>query len=251
MVRVVGPRDEIAQRRLAGLKSVLDDSDLEVEELPADALATADTEQRKELLSRHQAAAVLVDDDPTKMAKEFADLGTGPVDYAPAVVFASERALSERLVATSGTLGRIGAIQGASGVAPDSTTAQVYAQALPALYPGEKPSLDGLRGYVSGLALGEGVEDGIEPDQIQARLQSPPLFADALASPWRSDSPATGSQLFSVFKGTFLPPTLIPSSAGGDTYNGTFFVDGDWSRLTQEPLGPELSKPPEPIDGPS
>ena len=184
------------------------------------------------------------------MAKDFADLGTGPVDYSPAVVFASERALSERLVATSGTLGRIGAIQGAVGVAPDSTTAQVYAQALPALYPGEKPSLDGLRGYVTGLALTEGVADGIEPEQMAARLETPPLFADALASPWRTDAPATGSQQFSVFKGTFLPSNLIPTSvAGGQSYNGTFFVDGDWSRLTQEPLGPDLSKPPEPIDG--
>jgi hypothetical protein len=61
-------------------------------------------------------------------------------------------------------------------------------------------------------------------------------------TPWRADAPAAGNQRFAVVKGTFLPPTLVPASSGGETYAGTWFADGAWSRVS-DPVGPPLDHP--------
>ena len=43
---------------------------------------------------------------------------------------------------------------------------------------------------------------------------------------------------------TFQASTLIPPSAGGEAYAGTFFPDGAWNRLSSQLYGPPLSRPP-------
>jgi uncharacterized protein DUF4395 len=85
----------------------------------------------------------------------------------------------------------------------------------------ELPTLDGLRGYNAGLALAEAVRDGTDHGRIAEDLLAPAPFSDALMTPWRADAPAAGNQRFSFIRGNFLPPTLIPTSAGGESFNGT------------------------------
>ncbi|UJA21055.1 ABC transporter substrate-binding protein [Thermoleophilia bacterium SCSIO 60948] len=236
-VRALDPGDATAASRLAGLEDGLEGS-LRVERV--DPGAIEDPERARELLDPAASAALLVDGDPGRIAQSLSDAAGTERYLQAAPVLASSRIFSERFVADAGTLGRLGAIQGAVEVTPSAGDALSYAEATPALFPGEAPTLDGLRGYLAGVALDESTDDGVEPEQIEAALDRPAPFADALLSPWRSDAPGAGSQRFSVLKGTFLPPTLIPASRGGDTYNGSFFTDGTWTTVSAESLGPPL-----------
>jgi hypothetical protein len=155
--------------------------------------------------------------------------------------------LSERFVERTGAVGRIGAVQGPAEVSPNSQTSISYVQTVPAVFPGEQPSLDGLRGYLAGLALSEGVKSGTGAAQIAGRLVEVAPFSDALLTPWRADAPAAGSQLFNIIRGTFLPSTLVPQSAGGDSFNGIYFPDGSWTGITTKPLGTSFQQPVPPV----
>jgi ABC-type branched-subunit amino acid transport system substrate-binding protein len=242
VVRIVRPTDDAGRRRLAGLRAALSGTSMRTEEIPADSLERG-TADLGVTLDRHSAAAIVIDGDPDRLTRSFAALGQGPLSFAPAVLIAPSPLLSERLLEASGALGRTQAIQGASEISPDSATAQSYARAVPAVYPGEAPTLDGLRGYVAGLALAQGVSDGTGAGEIAHTLRQPAPFTDALLAPWRSDLPAAGNQRFNLIDANFLPPTLIPSQVGGESFNGTFFVDGSWTRLSSQPLGPPLQQP--------
>jgi hypothetical protein len=55
--------------------------------------------------------------------------------------------------------------------------------------------------------------------------------------------PDAGNQRFNLIDANFLPPTLIPAQVGGEGFDGTFFTDGSWTRLSSEPLGPPLQQP--------
>jgi ABC-type branched-subunit amino acid transport system substrate-binding protein len=242
IVRAVRTGTPANARLLSGLRAGLAETDLHFEELPHRAI-TSGPEPLAEALDSAKSAAVVVDGDPERLASNLRDLGSDRLDFATAPVIADSSVFSEDLVRRSGAIGRIGALQGATEVAPDSTIAETYARAVPALYPGELPSLDGLRGYVAGLALSEGLADGIEPDRVTARLLRPAPFADALLAPWRSDAPFAGSSRFEFLKASFLPPTLIPASAGGESQTGSYFTDGTWARVNGDPLGPPFEQP--------
>jgi putative copper export protein/methionine-rich copper-binding protein CopC/ABC-type branched-subunit amino acid transport system substrate-binding protein len=241
VVKVVRFHDLEANRRLAGLRVGLRHSGLTVKTIAPSALAAGPGTLRS-TIDQRSAAAILIDGtDPEKVAGELAGLGTTNLGFAPAAVLASDRLMSERLVTDSGAIGMIGALQGPSVASPDSATSLAYSRAVPALYPGEQASLDGLRGYLAGLALEEGVSGGTDPAQIAAALREPAPFTDALLAPWRSDAPAEGSPRFTVLAGNFLPSTLIPVSKGGESYSGSYFEDGSWRVASSQPLGPPLN----------
>ncbi|MDX6646127.1 MAG: copper transport protein [Miltoncostaeaceae bacterium] len=246
LVRAVRTGDPDNARRIAGLREGLRGTRFEVRELDVRRLADGPAALQA-LLDRGSAAAVLLDGDPAVLAAQLARLGRTRLGFAPGVVLASTAVLSERFVSDSGAIGRIGAIQGPIEVVPDSATALAYARTLPSVFPGELPTLDGLRGYNAGLALAEGVRSGIDRRRIAAELLAPAPFSDALMTPWRADAPAAGNQRFSFVRGNFLPPTLIPQSAGGESFNGTYFPDGTWARLTTTPAGPPFEHPVHPL----
>jgi hypothetical protein len=140
-------------------------------------------------------------------------------------------------------------IQGTSTVAVASRDGLTLSQAIPALFPGERASLEGLRGYVAGLALDDGLRDGTGARSIVARLTRPLPFTDAIPAPWRSDAPAAGAQRLDVLEPTFLSSTLIPTSQGGESYSGQYFSDGAWTRPTTDLFGPSLRAPVAPLTG--
>ncbi|MDX6582778.1 MAG: copper transport protein, partial [Solirubrobacterales bacterium] len=246
VVRAVRTGTPSNGRLLEGLRAGLADTELKLEPIPERAISSGPGPLAA-TLDRSAAAAVVLDGDPDRLASDLRGLGAERLDFATAPVIADSSVFSEQLVRRSGAIGRIGALQGATEVAPDSAIAATYARAVPALYPGELPTLDGLRGYVAGLALADGLADGVEPDSVIARLVQPAPFADALLAPWRSDAPAAGSSRFEFLKANFLPPTLIPTSAGGESQSGDYFTDGTWSRVNADPLGPPFEQPVPPL----
>jgi ABC-type branched-subunit amino acid transport system substrate-binding protein len=247
VVRAVETGTAANARLIAGLRAGLEKSKFELATLrPAD--IDTDPAQLSSVLDQSNAAAVVIDGDPLTLSQRLRALGSDRLDFATAPVFPTSSIYSEDLVRRSGAIGRIGALQGPAEIAPDTTVGATYARAIPALYPGELPSLEGLRGYTAGLALTYALEDGIEPQKIVDRLLRPAAFADSLLSPWRSDARSVGSQRFEFLKPSFLPPTLIPTSAGGEAQAGTFFTDGTWARTNTDMLGPPLEEPVPPLE---
>jgi ABC-type branched-subunit amino acid transport system substrate-binding protein len=247
IVRYLVAGDAQGARRLTGLRAALAGSGLEIQTLPEATFADATTPELLGYLDRRETVAMVLDAiDPVPLDAALTRLGSGTPGLPPAAVLASSRVLSESFIQNGGTLGRQGAILGATEVTPDSTDAQLFAGALPALYPGEFPTLDGLRGYVAGLALRAAIADGTSASSIISRLRRPKQFTDALELPWRSDAPAAGSQREIIIAPQFLPPTLIPVQLGGEAFNGDFFPDGTWINVGNL-YGPSLSKPVPPL----
>ena len=139
---------------------------------------------------------------------------------------------------------RLGVVRGLAEVAPDSRDALAYSTAVSQIFPGTAPSLQGIRGYVTGLALEDAVKDGLASKDLRTRLAKPAQFTDALTAPWRSDATDLGGQRFTLLGATFLSATLVPPSAGGEAYAGTYFSVGAWNRLSSELFGPPLDQPP-------
>ncbi len=243
-VRLFARGDEEGKRWIAGWRAGLAGADLKVQIGDADTLAAADRTAARRELDRRTTVAVGVD-GPDALARSLARSGTSEnTGYAPAPVLASGRTFSERFISDAGRLGRLGVVRGATEVSPDSRDGLTYSTAVRQLYPGSSPTLQGIRGYVTGLALGAAVRDGIAPADLRRRLARPAPFTDALAAPWRSDATGLGVQSFSLLGATFLSTTLVPPSQGGQAYSGTYFPDGAWSRLSTEQSGPPLNRPP-------
>ena len=120
---------------------------------------------------------------------------------------------------------------------PASVDGIRYATQARALYPADRPSIAGLRGYVAGLALGEGLRDGDDPGRIAARLRRPRHFTDALLAPWRADAPSAGVPLFTFLAPRLVSPTLLPA-IGGHAPSGVFFPTGTWAETTSRVYGP-------------
>jgi hypothetical protein len=167
-------------------------------------------------------------------------------DMTPAPLLFSERVLSEPLVLSAGALGRIGAVQGVSEVATNTPDAELYKAAVPLLFRGDIASLDGLRGYVTGLALRDAVRSGTGASSIAANLRTPRVFSNALLAPWSPREPGAGSPSAVSLQPQFLSPTLVPQSAGGEAKDTEYFPQGDWTVTSRAPLGivPGLAQPP-------
>ncbi|HEY1593428.1 MAG TPA: copper resistance protein CopC [Solirubrobacteraceae bacterium] len=234
-VLAVIPSDAQGQRRLGGLRAALAASrrSVRLQLLPEGAVTSAGPAQLLHLLDRRTTIAMVLDGTDAgspALAAAMSRLPARDQVFEPAPVFASDRLLSERFIEQSGDAGRVGVVQGTSSVAVDSRDGLTLSQALPALFPGESASLEGLRGYVTGLALDYGLRDGTAPGAIDARLRRPTPFTDAIAEPWRSDATAAGAPRFGLLEATFLTTTLLPVSSGGEAYTGQYFPSGAWER---------------------
>jgi methionine-rich copper-binding protein CopC/putative copper export protein len=212
-------------------------------------LAKRSDEALISLLDRRRTTAFVLDGpsaggaDAQSIARVGAARG---VDMTPAPLLFSERVLSETFVRSAGALGRIGAVQGVSEVATNTADAELYKAAVPLLFRGDIASVDGLRGYVTGLALRDALRSGIGTGDIVANLRAPRVFTNALLAPWSPREPGAGSPNVVALQPQFLSPTLIPSSIGGEAKDTEYFPQGSWTVTSGVPLGlkPGLSQPP-------
>jgi len=227
-VRVVTSADTRGRRLFDALRTA---GPPRLQRLRPGALGRLSTSGLKRLLDRRRTQALILDGpaDGGADAGALERLGREGRTFAPAPVLTSSRVLSERLVARAGTLGRLGVIQGLSEVSTQTPDALAYVRTLPLLFRGERPSLDGLRGYVTGLALRAGLKDGFRP--------RPGVFTNALLAPWSPAEPGTGSPAVFALAPQFLSANLIPPSAGGEQYEGSWFADGAWINAGVRPLG--------------
>ena len=245
-VKILFAADEQGQRRLQGFEAGLAGVKpvLRIDPVSYSSLAGADSRQISSVLNRNRTVALVLDVPDVQAPALASAIGRLPAtasSFKPAPVIASERLLSEGFVEAAGDAGRLGVVQGTSSVAVDSRDGLILSQALPALFPGESASLEGLRGYVTGLALDYGLANGTSATAVAARLQRPAPFTDAIAEPWLSTHPADGSQRLTVLDPTFLTTTLLPVSSGGEAYSGEYFPNGAWERPTSELFGPALT----------
>jgi hypothetical protein len=260
-VRAVAGRDVAGRRLVAGLRAGLRDVTPPTGAPPRGgpaprrvvlapgALARLTPDALADVLDRRRTTALVLDgpDQGGGDAAAVARLGTARGDrLAPPPVLASERVLSEGLVLASGALGRIGAVQGVTEVATNTTDAELYQQAVPLLFRGDLASLDGLRGYAAGLALRDAVRDGTSASSIVRRLQNPRVFTNALLAPWSRRHPGAGSPYAVALQPQFLAPGLVPAGSGGEAQDTAYFPQGSWTVTSATPLGlvPGLEQPP-------
>ena len=244
--------DAQSQRLLAGLRLGLRASsapkgataapgpDPRLDVVAPGALAKLSLDALERRLDRRRTTALVLDApagggaDARAIARLGVDRGAR---LGPAPLLFSERVLSETYVRTAAALGRIGAIQGVSEVATNTADAELYKSAVPLLFRGEIASVDGLRGYVTGLALRDALRGGIGRDEIVARLRRPRVFTNALLAPWDTAQPGAGSQFAVALQPQFLSPTLVPTSFGGEAKDTEYFPQGSWTVTSAVPLG--------------
>lgn len=254
-VKILFAGDEQGQRRLAGFRAGLESirPQLRIDPVSLDSLTRENGTQLLATLSRTSTVALVLDVPDSQAPALAAAISRLPAERAtfkPAPVIASERLLSEGFVEAAGNAGRLGVVQGTSTVTVDSRDGLLLSQAIPALFPGQGASLEGLRGYVAGLALDYGLAQGTSPTLVADRLLRPTPFTDAIAQPWRSDAPAAGAQQLTVLDPTFLTTTLLPVRSGGEAYSGEYFPNGAWERPTTQLFGLAVTAKVPPLTGP-
>jgi hypothetical protein len=249
-VRAVIASDLSGARLRAGLLAGMQGSGLRVDAVAPGALAAMPERRLGDFLSRTQSAAVVIDEPAAGGADARAIAAVGRRQGAqlqPAPVLASERVLNENWILSAGPLGRIGALQGVSDVSPSTSDGTLYQRAVQLLYRGEIASLDGLRGYVTGLALIDAVRRGIGASQIDAALRRPDVFTSALLAPWSAASPGVGSPAVVALQPGFLSTTLVPAQLGGESQDTTYFPSGSWTVTSATPFGEKIGTTPPPL----
>jgi hypothetical protein len=203
-------------------------------------LAKLSAEGLARVLDRRRTTALILDgpDEGGADARAIARLGSARGrTHTPAPLLLSERVLSESYVLSAGTLGRIGAVQGVSEVSTNTPDAQLYEAAVPLLFRGDIASVDGLRGYVTGLALRDALRSGTSASAIAAHLRAPRVFTNALLAPWSPREPGAGSPNAVALQPQFLSPTLVPTAIGGEAQDTEYFPQGSWTVTSAIPLG--------------
>ncbi|MCW3014735.1 MAG: hypothetical protein JWO02_1827, partial [Solirubrobacterales bacterium] len=245
-IEVLAGPDAAGRRFLAGVRRQASAAGYAVDVLAPGALAGRSTPELKHLLDRERVLALLVDAPKAGGvdAEALVRLGRERYDFPPAPVLLSERLLSEDFVARAGTIGRIGVVQGATEVSTQSADALAYSRAVRTLFVGETPTIDGIRGYVTGLALRWALGgDDLSPDGIDGRLRTPSVFTDALLAPWTRTIPGLGSQAVIVVSPQFLASGITPVAQGGQRFDGTYFPDGAWINASVTAYGPGAPVP--------
>jgi hypothetical protein len=131
-------------------------------------------------------------------------------------------------------------------VAPDSGDSLLYTGLVKTIFPGEQPSVDGLRGFMAGKAITTALEKGSSVDSLVEHLKVLTLFSDGVVSGWSPAAPAAGSWRFLLYKGSFIPSGLAPGAA---PEAGRYFAEGGaWSRVATGNVG--LCGPQRTVDGP-
>ncbi len=160
----------------------------------------------------------------------------------PPSLLAASRAFDEAFLRDS-KIGRRGDVKVLGEVAPDSGESLVYTKLVQTIFPGEQPSIDGLRGYMAGKAIATALDKG---GDLAQQLKLLNVFSDGVASGWSPAAPAAGSWRFFLYRGTFLSSTLQP---GEKAEPGRFFAEGGaWNRVQTANLG--LCGPQLTYDGP-
>lgn len=231
-IPVILGSDQASQRLLAGLRRGLAGSEARLDVRRPGDLARRSLDDREVAISQLEVLATVIDVPSTERrdVDALTALGRDREGIVPAPVLLSERVLSERVIRSAGSLGRIGALQGVSEVSPTTADGILYRQSVPLLYRGDLASLDGLRGYVSGLALRDAVRrGGIGADGVIDALRDPGVFTSALLAPWTARQPGAGSPATLAVQPLFLSPTVTPPSAGGTPRAAAYFPDGTWT----------------------
>jgi len=211
----------------------------QVDRIEPGTLAKLSAAGLEKVLDRSRTTAVIVD-GPAEGgvdARAIARLGASGAKFTPAPLLLSERVLSESYVLSAGTLGRIGAVQGVSEVSTNTPDAQLYEAAVPLLFRGDIASVDGLRGYVTGLALRDALRSGTSAAAITRHLRAPRVFTNALLAPWSAREPGVGSPSAVALQPQFLSPTLVPTAIGGEAQDTEYFPQGSWTVTSAIPLG--------------
>ncbi|HEV8626622.1 MAG TPA: ABC transporter substrate-binding protein [Acidimicrobiia bacterium] len=182
--------------------------------------------------------------DPAALGSALDQLSDVEIAGASAMLVAS-RAFDETFLRSS-KIGRRGDVKIYGEVAPDSGESLVYTRLVKTIFPGEQPTIDGLRGYMAGKAIALALDKGSSVNDLVAHLKVLTLFSDGVVSGWSPAAPAAGSWRFLLFKGSFIPSGLQP---GASPEAGRFFAEGGaWSRVATGNVGlcgPQLS-----VDGP-
>jgi len=140
-------------------------------------------------------------------------------------------------------MGRRGDVKIFGEVAPDSADSLLYTKLVFTIFPGEQPSVDGLRGFMAGKAIATVLDKGASSGSSLAdHLRDLTLFSDGVVSGWSPAAPAAGSWRFLLYKGSFIPSGLQP---GAKPEAGRYFAEGGaWSRVATGNVGlcgPQLS----------
>ena len=158
------------------------------------------------------------------------------VDY-----YNQEKGKKVKVVGWNGKTGTFTGGFEANEVATNTADAELYKSAVPLLFRGDIASLDGLRGYVTGLALRDAVRSGTSAGAITTNLRTPRVFTNALLAPWSPREPGAGSPSAVALQPQFLSPTLVPPSAGGEAKDTEYFPQGGWTVTSRAPPDPGLT----------
>jgi methionine-rich copper-binding protein CopC/putative copper export protein len=186
-------------------------------------------------------AAAFLRNDPTDLAAALDQFDRGDLVSSSAIVVPA-RHFDETFYRAS-KVGRRGDILVLGEVSPDSDESLVYTRLTLSIFPGERPSIDGLRGFLTGRAIATALKGGTSPGGLATRLGRLGPFSSGVVSGWSPAAPDTGSWRFFLFKGSFTPAGLVPGAA---PEAGRYFEEGSWSRAVTGNLG--LCSPPERVE---
>lgn len=275
VVRPDGPRrisvmsdagDPSAERAVAGVRAALaldpaeaarvegtarpSTADVEVEVFTADRADPLPVMKRA--LDRNRFVLSFLRSDPARLGPALDQLTDDEIVNA-AAVYAGSRAFDEGFYRSS-RLSRRGDVVVLGEVAPDAGAALLYSGLVFTIYPGEQPSVDGLRGFMAGKAIASALEGGSSREGLSRRLQLLGLFTDGIVSGWSPKVPSAGSWRFFLYRASFVPGSLKP---GQTAEPGRYFAEGGaWGRVATGNVGlcgPQLEvggRPP-PCDAPS
>jgi hypothetical protein len=256
---VVEANDPAAERMVAGVKAGLALDPAEAEKVEGSRpQSTADVEvvvqthqpgtplfplvQEAAIGTKYTAAFLAA--EPAALGAALDQLDDMEVAGSAALLVAS-RAFDETFLRSS-KIGRRGDVKVYGEVAPDSGESLLYTRLVKAIFPGEQPAIDGLRGYMAGKSIALALDKGSSVDDLVAHLRVLNLFSDGVVSGWSPAAPAAGSWRFLLYKGSFIPSGLQPGAA---PEAGRFFPEGGaWSRVATGNVG--LCGPQRSVDGP-
>lgn len=198
---------------------------------------------------RYSAAFVAV--EPVALGQALDRFNDTEIVSTPALLVAS-RAFDEHFLRSS-KIGRRGDVKMFGEVAPDSADSLLYTALATAIFPGEQPAIDGLRGFMAGKAIVAGLARGSSTEALAEALEVVNLNSDVEGGPrdgsvsgWSPAAPSAGSWRFLLFKGSFIPSGLFQ---GNPVDPGRYFPEGGaWSRVMTGNLG--LCGPQRSVDGP-
>ena len=177
-------------------------------------------------------AAAFLRNDPTDLAAALDQFDRGDLVSSSAVIVPA-RHFDETFYRAS-KVGRRGDILVLGEVSPDSEESLVYTRLALSIFPGERPSIDGLRGFLTGRAIATALKGGTSAGGLTKRLGRLGPFSTGVVSGWSPAAPDTGSWRFFLFKGSFTPAGLMPGAA---PEAGRYFEEGSWSRAVTGNVG--------------